>query len=669
MQHRAKTTARKKETTTAFTGWLAARPLFTELILTALTTLFGMQVFRVLVPSMFWVLNDRMGWGAIQLGGIGFLLLLTAFLSGPLSRLLGNHRLVVVTAGGLGLVRLFIQVWWNEPLFNSSLAIVGTILFVIFLPTYLENARLRGGPATSRFALGLLVGLALDTAINGAFGTYDTAWQVELLPLLLTLLLVIVQCVLLSSIALASKASLTTSLRTRASGIPISRSLPWLAIGPFIFLQLVVFQNIPRVATLTNWPLPTAFGVTLLAQLAGLAAATWLLSRARHTLWPWALGSGIGLIAILAPYHQKSALLTAVLLIVGQVLISALLVIALIGIGASSKKTQRHGITVANGIGMILLLLFIIAYYAVYKISLPYSNVILEPIAGFIIMACALGVPIVTLREIKANYKVWAVPAIALLLLILPLASMLTWQTPAATTGEGFPIRIMTYNLHNGFNTKGKLNMEKIAQVIENNNPDIVALQEVSRGWVISGRVDMLAWLSQRLRMPYVFGPTADPFWGNAILSRYPIMAYTRNDLPPRNLLILRGFTIALIDLGNGDKLKVIVTHFHNANGATDIRQLQSKAIINFWASMNRTALLGDLNAEPNEPEMLMLQNAGLQNAAAAMQSTPVYTFPSDNAHKQLDYIWISPDLSVKEVSIPASTASDHLPVIATITK
>ena len=69
-----------------------------------------------------------------------------------------------------------------------------------------------------------------------------------------------------------------------------------------------------------------------------------------------------------------------------------------------------------------------------------------------------------------------------LILLALPIAQTIMWRAPTANEGQGFPVRIMTYNLHNGFNTKGKLNMEEIAQVIERNNPDVVALQEVSRG-------------------------------------------------------------------------------------------------------------------------------------------------------------------------------------------
>ena len=69
----------------------------------------------------------------------------------------------------------------------------------------------------------------------------------------------------------------------------------------------------------------------------------------------------------------------------------------------------------------------------------------------------------------------------------------------------------MTYNLHNGFSTAGTLEMEAIARVIEAQDPDVVGLQEVSRGWAINGSMDMLEWLSQRLQMPYIYGPTTGP--------------------------------------------------------------------------------------------------------------------------------------------------------------
>ncbi len=668
MPRRTKTTARK-DSLFIFIEWLAARPLLTELTLTAITVLFGMQVLRVLISDTFWALGNRMGWGAMELGIVGGIIFLTGFLAGPLGWLMGNRRLMAVTAAGLGLMRLFMQVWWGEPLFYLSLAIVGTILFVIFLPACFEDARLRGSPAISRYALGLLGGLALDVAINGAFGTYDTIWQVAPLPVLLTLLLLIIQLVLIVGITPTIMTTQTKPSTTK--GISMARSFTWLAIGPFLFLELVIFQSIPRVAMLTGWTLSIAFGLTLLAQLAGLAVAAWLLSRSWRMLWLWAFGAGAILTAALVFAYQKPTALIALLFLVGQVLASALIVMVLIGITTSTGKTKRSVVWIANGVGIALFLGLIFAYYAVYHISLPYNNAILEPIAGGIIAACAIGALILWQQEIKVDPKLWLIPIFALILLVLPLAQTILWRTPTSVAGEGLPVRVMTYNLNNGFNTKGKLDIEEIAQVIENNHPDIVALQEVSRGSVINGRLDMLAWLSQRLHMPYVFGPTADHFWGNAILSRYPILAYSNKDLPSSELPIPSGSIVALIDIGQNERLKVITTDLRNVSENVTISQLQSESIVGFLNGINtgRIVFLGSLNAEPDAGEIRTLHQAQLIDAAANIDQELVYTFASDNPYQRIDYIWTSYDLLTTDVQVLLSTASDHLPVVAVIYK
>jgi len=537
----------------------------------------------------------------------------------------------------------------------------GTILFILFMPIYLDRVRLQGQPAMSYFTIGLLVGLSLDTAIHGAFSTYDTVWHTGLLPLLLTVLLVLAQWSLLSVRIVARDRD-----NTENSGFSGRKSMTWLAIGPFLFLQLVVFQNIARLAVLTGWSLPFSFVWTLLAHLTALTAAVWLLRKESTILWPIALVSGIALIVVSAlPYPETW--LAALALLVGQLSITLLIVSVLIGIGDRLNNNGFSGITIGNGMGMLLLLIFLLGYYVVYQISLPYTNTVLEPIAASIMAVCALVSCINLRRRIQVISKIWLVPGLAMILLALPLAGIITWQEPEAIAGDDFPVRVMTYNLHNGFNTDGDLDMDALAQVIEESQPDIVALQEISRGWLVSGRLDMLSWLSQRLDMPYVFGPTADPLWGNAILSLYPILEYSNHDLPPRNLFLLRSFTSAVIDLSGGDTLQVIVTHFHHITEDSDIRQLQSPVIVDFWGGTDHTVILGDLNAEPDAPEIEMLKQAGLVDVLADMDPISTYTFHSSKPFQHIDYIWVSPDLETRDAHILSSQASDHLPVVVVI--
>ena len=648
-------------------GWLAARPLITELGFISLTVLFGMQVLRVFIPGLVWLLGDQMSWSEPLVGAIALLVFLTAFLAGRLRRLLGTSLLIVVTAGGLGLLRLFIQILSGEPEVDLSLAIVGVVLFVIFVPAYLQKISLNGKAGTGNFALGLLLGLVMDTAIHGAFYTYDISWQAGILPLLLMLLLVIVQWILLTGVTLAGKLYFIEEPINLADKSPYIRSFPLLGIGPFLFVEIVILHNVARAAVLTGWPLPMAFGLTLLAGLTGLAAAAWLLARPRRNLWLLALVSGIGLVAVLALPYPQGVALTAVLLLIAQVLVSLLITLVFIDRGGSSERTAFSSITVTSGVGMIMLLVFLVGYYMVYYFSLPYDNPVLEPVAAFIVAACALYASVALRKEKSGSCRAWPMVALALLLLILPLTGVVMWRAPEAVHGEGFPVRVMTYNLHNGFNTEGYLGMEDIAQVIESQDPNIVALQEVSRGWVISGRLDMLSWLSRRLDMPYISGPTADPFWGNAILSRYPIVDYIEYALPPRDLPVRRGLLSATIDLGNGEQIRVIATHYHHIERATAIRQLQVQETIDIWDNDEQTVLLGDLNAIPDDPEMVLLKQVSLVDALAGIEPPPVYTWPAPNPYLRIDYIWVSPDLKASDVRVITSNASDHLAVVAEI--
>jgi endonuclease/exonuclease/phosphatase family metal-dependent hydrolase len=318
---------------------------------------------------------------------------------------------------------------------------------------------------------------------------------------------------------------------------------------------------------------------------------------------------------------------------------------------------------------MVILVVLLLAYYVVYQVKLPYDNTTLEITAAVILAICGLFTAFSKYKEMIVSQRLWLIPALALILLLPSLAGAVTWQEPEVDAGNGFPVRIMTYNLHNGFNTKGYLGMEALASVIEESQPDIIAFQEVSRGWVISGRLDMLTWLSQRLDMPYISGPTADPLWGNAILSRYPILEYDNYELPPRDLFILRGFTVALIDIGGGERLQVIATHFHHLEEDSAVRQQQSPVILDFWAGADSTIILGDLNAEPDSPEIILFEGAGLIDAAAQVSSSPANTFDSVDRYQRIDYIWVSPDLVVEEVFVPGPTTSDHLPVIADISR
>src|SRR5688572_31668602 len=86
--------------------------------------------------------------------------------------------------------------------------------------------------------------------------------------------------------------------------------------------------------------------------------------------------------------------------------------------------------------------------------------------------------------------------------------------------------RVMTYNIHHGEGMDGKVDLERIAALIQNEQADIVALQEVDKGVERTARRDLGAELARLTGMQCVFSNNyhfQGGEYGNAVLTRFPI--------------------------------------------------------------------------------------------------------------------------------------------------
>ena len=93
-------------------------------------------------------------------------------------------------------------------------------------------------------------------------------------------------------------------------------------------------------------------------------------------------------------------------------------------------------------------------------------------------------------------------------------------------------LRIMTYNIHVGVGMDKKLDLHRIADVINHEKPDLVGLQEVDRGVKRTEGKDEIAELAQMTRMDYAFAHNLDfqgGQYGVAILSRSAIRKKRRS--------------------------------------------------------------------------------------------------------------------------------------------
>jgi endonuclease/exonuclease/phosphatase family metal-dependent hydrolase len=225
-----------------------------------------------------------------------------------------------------------------------------------------------------------------------------------------------------------------------------------------------------------------------------------------------------------------------------------------------------------------------------------------------------------------------------------------------------WPVTVATYNIHSAIGTDGRFAPERIGQVIKEMNADIVALQEVPLGG--SDWPDVLRFLQVATAFHGVEGPThCNPRrrFGNAVLSRYPIIASRSIDLS-FGRCEPRGALDADIDC-HGHPLRIIATHLGLRPGE---RRMQIKTLLEvFGTNQMPMILMGDINEWLTWGRPLRMLERHFEAVPAPT------TFPSRYPVFALDRIWISPRHRLVEVDVHATPlarlASDHLPLIARV--
>jgi len=624
-----------------------------RLLLPAFAVLFGMQSLRLMFALLLAVIRDRIGYDAIQLGLLALAIFSTSFLVALLNRFVGTKRALWIAGGGLAFFRLGIQLWTGDPLVDFILASLATVFFLWFVPIYVGSIRREGEGVLALTAVSLLLGFAFDTALHGLYLTYDFAWQSGWTTAVLMIALTAVFLWLL----------FTTPMKDAVDG----NVLAWLGWGLFLFLQLLVLQNLASFTSVSEWSYPLGYGWMLLGQVLGVGLVAFWMGNGSGRIPLWLI---LLTIPIAAYILRDNTAPFGWLLLPAQLIFSLWFGLIILSLKADETHIGLRNLTIVNGITMILFVLFSFLYYAAYDLSLPFANTILLSTAVILVgLATMWAGWVVQKQENHSPLLVQPhIPAlVAAALLLLPLIVWLGWETAVFAPPSNTPLRVMTYNIHMGFDMDGHLGLEAIAQEIEAEQPDIIGLQEISRGWVVNGSVDNLVWLSRRLDMPYIFHPVTDPSFGNAVLSRYPITDYEFIPLPPDDLPLVRGLIRAEIDVGMDEPLNFFVTHYHHREAESDIRVTQSEAAIAALPTDGMVVFMGDLNAKPGTPEMVLLEEFGLAEVIESAGITPGYTSSSIDPMQRIDYIWLSSDLQAKDVSITTEPASDHLGVAATV--
>jgi endonuclease/exonuclease/phosphatase family metal-dependent hydrolase len=240
---------------------------------------------------------------------------------------------------------------------------------------------------------------------------------------------------------------------------------------------------------------------------------------------------------------------------------------------------------------------------------------------------------------------------------------------PAAASAEGLEaapaatLRVLTWNIHSE-------NPDRLAAAIEASGADVVALQEVDayrersgcrhQAFDIAQHLGMRARLGANIRSGEECGNGRQALYGDAVLSRYPILEWQHTLLPNQGGE-QRGMTETVLDV-DGRRVRVVATHLEFASRSE--RRAQAQAVVErLKASAEPTVVMGDLNGEPDDSGLAPLRDA-FTDAWAAAGNGDGYTNPTSDPHRRIDYVFVR-GATPTRAEVRDDTTSDHLAVRA----
>ncbi|MGZ3272663.1 MAG: endonuclease/exonuclease/phosphatase family protein [Caulobacteraceae bacterium] len=233
----------------------------------------------------------------------------------------------------------------------------------------------------------------------------------------------------------------------------------------------------------------------------------------------------------------------------------------------------------------------------------------------------------------------------------------------------------MTWNVHRCVGVDRRLDVGRVAAVIAQQKPDIVALQELDVCRPRTGAVDQAHAIAQRLGMSFHFHAAftvEEERYGDAVLTAAPHRVLKAGGLPTLRIRGLepRGALWLELEL-DGRKLQVLNTHL----GLVPHEQrAQAVALAGpDWTGARERSdppliLLGDFNATPHAQAYRTLAARFIDARVQAPGPGRTPTFPSRLPMLAIDHVFFEGKVRatrVQTVSGPlARVASDHLPLV-----
>lgn len=219
-------------------------------------------------------------------------------------------------------------------------------------------------------------------------------------------------------------------------------------------------------------------------------------------------------------------------------------------------------------------------------------------------------------------------------------------------------LKLMSYNIKNANGMDNVCNFQRIANVINNTSPDVVAVQEVDSMTNRSGQKYVLGEIAERTQMHGYFAPAIDydgGKYGIGLLTKQVPLRLQTLPLPGREearTLILAEFADYIY----------CCTHM----SLTEEDRMKSLELVKAFTSSSTKPLFlaGDMNAEPESGFIKKLQKD-----FQILSNPKQHTFPAPDPKETIDYIATLKQnakgfavISAKVINEPM--ASDHRPIL-----
>lgn len=268
-------------------------------------------------------------------------------------------------------------------------------------------------------------------------------------------------------------------------------------------------------------------------------------------------------------------------------------------------------------------------------------------------------------------------PCSLLLALVFGLSACATTPMTAGTAADSGTVDVVTLNIWHD-KPVWPQRRQLIVRTLHELQPDVIALQEVIQHAEQENQAkELAAALGYRYAFASVDPVDAPKRYGNALLTRHPILAEDSRKLQP-----LGEYRVALhvrVAIG-GRPVNVYVTHLSHRGEDGPVRQQQVDDLLDFVATTRGdapTLIAGDFNTRVDAPEMRKL-DADYRSAFDAIHpdADPARTSTLNLQYfkpKRIDHIYAQRDAFAIEASrilldqpdTDGSWASDHYGVHA----